>query len=270
MTEVTAPLKVIFVGGAPRSGTSVTHSLLCTAPAVNEFHNEISFARPVFEAYAVGMEHWETHTSTFFQAPEHLRLHVNKLAQLSMGLIWRALKRPRVLCVKDPLLTVNFVAVKAVLDWPCQFVTVLRHPHDVIRSQQEVYTRSGVVLDEAQVYRLALDYMLSYAHIDDPDMEGSVFHFRYEDLGQDWLTDQLRAFTGMGGIDPALLWNNGAHQPSEQEKADPFYSPKYHKPIDTSRRLDPLSAEFQQIVNDLCGPLMERCGYHPDGRVESW
>lgn len=270
MTTATGPMKVIFVGGAPRSGTSVTHALLCTAPSCNEYHQEISFVRPLFESYAVGMEHWEGHTSGFFQVPEHLKLHVRKLVQQSMHYVWRVLKQPKVMCVKDPLLTKNFVAVKAVMEWPTQFVTVLRHPHDVIRSQQEVYARAGVVMDEVEVYRLAEEYMLSYAHVDDPDMAGSVFHFRYEDLGHDWLTDQLRAFTGMGGIDPAKIWNQGSYVPTEQQKADPFYSPKYHGAIDTTRRLDPLSPEFQAIVNNYCAPLMERCGYNPDGTVESW
>lgn len=270
MDTTTGPMKVIFVGGAPRSGTSVTHALLCTAPASNEYYPEIGFVRPLFEAYSVGMEHWEAHTSQYFKIPEHLKLHIRKLAQQSMSLVWRVLKQPKVMCVKDPLLTKNFVAVKTVMEWPCQFVTVLRHPHDVLRSQQEVYTRSGVVMDEVEVYRLCEQYMLSYAHVDDPDMDGSVFHFRYEDLGQDWLTDQLRAFTGMGGIDPAAIWDQGAHDPSELEKADPFYSPKYHRPIDTTRRLDPLAPEFQLIANELCAPIMERCGYNPDGSVESW
>jgi hypothetical protein len=270
MNTPTGPMKVIFVGGAPRSGTSVTHALLCTAPACNAYHPEISFVRPIFESYAVGMEHWEGHTSSFFQIPEHLRLHVQKLAQQSMGLVWRALKQPKVLCVKDPLLTRNFVAVKAVIGWPCQFVTVLRHPHDVIRSQQEVYARARVTMDAAEVYRLAHEYMQSYAHVDDPDLEGSVFHFRYEDLGNDWLTDQLRAFTGLGGIDPERIWDNGSYQPSERERADPFYSPKYHQKLDTTRRLDPLAPAFQEIVNGVCAPLMERCGYRPDGTVDPW
>jgi len=180
------------------------------------------------------------------------------------------LKEPKVLCVKDPRLTKNFVAVKAVMDWPCQFVTVLRHPHDVIRSQQEVYARSGVKMGLYEVYDLCKEYMLSYAHVDDPDMEGSVFHFRYEDLGNDWLTDQLRAFTGMGGIDATTMWEHGSHQPSEQEKADPFYSPKYHGPIDTIRRLDALVPEFRQVIEALCAPLMQRCGYNNDGSVERW
>ena len=96
-------------------------------------------------------------------------------------------------------MTTYFVAVKAVMELPCQFVKVLRHPHDVIRSQQEVYTRSGATMGDYEVYDLWKEYMQSYAHIGDPDIEGSVFHFRYDDLGSDWLTDQLRAFTGMGG-----------------------------------------------------------------------
>jgi hypothetical protein len=270
MPDHVMPFNTVFVGGAPRSGTSVTHALLCTAPGSNAYHPEISFIRPVFESYVVGMAQWQAHTAVFFQSPEELRRHVARLAQESMTLVWNILERPKVLCVKDPLLTRNFAAVRAVMEWPCQFVTVLRHPHDVVRSQQEVYSRSGVTMDTVEVYRLCQEYMLSYMHIDDPDMDGSVFHFRYEDLGQDWLTDQLRAFTGMGGIDPALLWNKGAHEPSEQEKADPFYSPKYHSPIDTARRLDPLAPEFQRIVNDLCGPIMERCGYQPDGGVDRW
>ncbi len=270
MSETTGPRKVIFVGGAPRSGTSVTHALLCTAPGCNDYHCEISFVRPIYESYTVGMDQWESHTSHFFKVPEHLKLHVRKLVQQSMFYIWRVLKQPVIMCVKDPLLTQNFASVKAVTEWPTQFVTVLRHPHDVIRSQQEVYARSGIEMNASNVYRLAEEYMHSYAHLDDPEMEGSVFHFRYEDLGQDWLTDQLRSFTGMGGIDPLQLWDQGAHKATEAEKADPFYSPKYHGPIDTTRRLDPLSPEFRQIVNRICAPLMERCGYLPDGTVEVW
>ncbi|MFN4128552.1 MAG: sulfotransferase [Paracoccaceae bacterium] len=270
MAEATAPMKVIFVGGAPRSGTSVTHALLCTAPACNRYHPEISFVRPIFQSYRVGMDQWESHSATFFQIPEHLRLHVQKLAQQSMSHVWRVLARPRVLCVKDPLLTRDFPAVKAVMQWPCQFVTVLRHPHDVIRSQQEVYARSGVPIDETTVYRLATEYVESYAHLNDPELENSVFHFRYEDLENDWLISQLRAFTGLGGIDPDQIWQKEAHIPTEAEKADPFFSPKYHRPIDTTRRFDGLSPRFQEIVNHVCSSVMKSCGYFPDGSLEKW
>jgi len=49
---------MIFVGGAPRSGTTVTHALLCTSDRTNAFHPEISFVRPLFNAYSVGMQNW--------------------------------------------------------------------------------------------------------------------------------------------------------------------------------------------------------------------
>ncbi|GEM_PF-1626223 len=270
MAEATAPMKVIFVGGAPRSGTTVTHALLCTAPACNQYHPEISFVRPIFQSYQTGLDLWESHTATFFQVPEHLRLHVQRLAQQSMSHVWRVLSKPRILCVKDPLLTCDFAAVKAVMEWPCQFVTVLRHPHDVIRSQQEVYARSGVPMDETTVHRLATEYVESYAHLNDPDLESSVFHFRYEDLEHDWLISQLRDFTGMGGIDPDQIWQKGSQTPSEAGKANPFFSPKYHRPIDTTRRLGPLPPKFQAVVNDICANVMQSCGYFPDGTLEKW
>ena len=272
-TELKGPRKAIFVGGAPRSGTSVTHALLCTASECNRYHPEISFVRPIFDSYTVGMEHWQGHTRIFFQIPDHLRLHVRKLAHQSMHYVWRVLKQPQVLCVKDPLLTPNFPSVKAVMEWPSQFVTVLRHPHDVIRSQQEVYGRSGVAMSAVDVHRICRQYLDSYAHVEDPALAGKLFHFRYEDLGSDWLTDQLRDFTGLADLDPEAVWDRGEkgrHVPTEAERADPFFSPKYHSPIDTARRFDPLAPELQKLVNGICAPLMDRCGYQPDGEVAPW
>ncbi|MBL4919344.1 sulfotransferase family protein [Szabonella alba] len=270
MSDATGPAKVIFVGGAPRSGTSVTHALLCTAPASNPYHPEISFIRPIFQSYALGLHLWQSHTNAFFQIPEHLKMHVGTLAEQSLLHVWRVLKKPEVLCVKDPLLTKDFPSVNAVMQRPCQFVTVLRHPHDVVRSQQEVYSRAGVPMVEGTVRKLSVEYMESYAHLNKPEMEGRAFHFRYEDLGNDWLIEQLHAFTGLNGIDSEQIWNSGKHVPSEAEKADPFFSPKYHRPINTERRFDRLKPEFQSIVNEVCLPLMESSGYLKNGDVEAW
>jgi hypothetical protein len=34
--------------------------------------------------------------------------------------------------------------------------------------------------------------------------------------------------------------------------------------------LDPLKKDFQTIVNSVCAPLMERCGYNSDGTIAVW
>lgn len=101
-------------------------------------------------------------------------------------------------------------------------------------------------------------------------MAGVVLQLRYEDLGTDWQTEQLRAFTGLAGIDPSRVWTEDAAREPELSVKNPFHSPKYHRPIDTTRRLDPIGAPFRDIANQICAPLMVRCGYRPDGGVDTW
>jgi hypothetical protein len=269
-SEPTSPVKTIFVGGAPRSGTTVTHAIICTAPEVCAHHPEISFVRPVFDAYAVGVENWDSHARWFFKTPADLRKVVWAMVRHPLTHVWNALKRPQVLCVKDPLLTPKFPVVKAVMEWPCQFVTVLRHPHDVVRSQQEVYARSGVEMLSQDVERICHEYLAAYAHLDDPGMAGAVLPIRYEDLGTDWQTEQLRGFTGLPGIDPLATWPANPRVDPDRVGSGAFFSPKYQRPLDTSRRLDPLTAQFGDIADLICAPLMPRYGYLPGGRVESW
>ena len=60
------PSKIVFVGGAPRSGTSVTHALICTSRSVSPYHREISFFRGIPLAYRNGRAAWREHTRHFF------------------------------------------------------------------------------------------------------------------------------------------------------------------------------------------------------------
>ncbi|SLN70241.1 hypothetical protein ROG8370_03346 [Roseovarius gaetbuli] len=262
------PSKVVFVGGAPRSGTSVTHALLCTAPAANRYHPEISYVRPVLESYGVGIEKWQGHTSGFFREPEHFKLHIRKLVTMQLTYIARVLAYPRVLCVKDPLLTPYFPMMREVLGWPSQYVTVLRHPHNVMRSLQEVVEREGNEFDDELIHFAAHDYLNSYAHIDDPILEGVLMCLRYEDLNEPETIQALREFTGMPGINPDNIWKEDGHETTAEEQADPWYSPKYHGKIDLSSRLSPLSPHIREVVNEVCAPLMEEFGYLPDGSCE--
>lgn len=262
------PTKVIFVGGAPRSGTSVTHALMCTAQAVNRYHPEISYVRPVLEAYEVGMDKWQAHTRMFFREPEHFKLHIRKLIMIQMTYIARVLGYPRVLCVKDPLMTPYFPMMREVLGWPSQYVTVMRHPHNVVRSLQEVVEREGKDFNDKLIHFAANDYLNSYAHIEHPSLEGALICLRYEDSNEPETIDALRDFTGLPGIDPASVWKENNHQTTAAEQADPWYSPKYHGAIDTSSRLSPLAPHIRDVVNDICGPIMEEYGYLPDGSHE--
>ena len=262
------PERVIFVGGAPRSGTSVTHALLCTAQACNRYHPEISFVRPVLESYVEGMARWSTHTKGFFREPEDFKLHVRGLLQQQLSYISRVLSRPMVLCVKDPLLTPLFYAMYEVLSWPSQYVTVLRHPHHVVRSLQEVVEREGNKFDDDLIQFAAHDYLKSYAHLTDPRLDGVLLCLRYEDLNAPETIQALRDFTRLPGIDPSATWQGDSHQVTPEDQADPWFSPKYRRPIDTKNRLSPLAPHIRDVVNEVCAPIMEDYGYNEDGSFD--
>jgi len=259
------PGKVIFVGGAPRSGTSVTQALICTATAVNSYHPEISFVRPILESYVVGMDKWSVHTRRFFRAPEHFKLHARKMMNMQLMHISAVLKFPRVLCVKDPLLSPLFPTMREVLGWPSQYVTVLRHPHHVLRSLQEVVERGGDNFDEELIHFAVQDYLNSYEHLEDPSLEDALMCLRYEDLHAPETIEALREFTGFPGIHPDNIWKDSTHRVTAQDQLNPWYSPKFYEGLDTDFRLSPLAPHICDIVNEVCGSFMEDYGYLPDG-----
>ncbi|MEY8120553.1 sulfotransferase [Falsihalocynthiibacter sp. BN13B15] len=255
---------VIFVGGAPRSGTTVTHHLICTSEDTNPYHSEISFILPFIQSYWTGMDNWDNHTKTFFAEPEHFRLHSRHHLELSLAHVSKVFDDPKILTVKDPAMTPYFSEINALLHGRVKFVTTVRHPYNVVRSLQAVNEKSGLVFGVEDVKQCAEVYMSTYHHIDHPGLKDVLFVLRYEDILQESVLDALRAFTGLSDIDPDRL---GIHNPDPDaalNENDPWYSPKYHAKIDISNRLSPLDPEFRAIVNEMCRPMMERFDYHDE------
>lgn len=253
--------KIVFVGGAPRSGTTVTHALLCTSSHTNAYHPEISFMRPLFNSYAVGMASWNAHTNAFFRERAHFRLHLRKGIDISLNHLDIVLGHPETLCVKDPLLTPSFHWVNEMMDGQAKFVTVVRNPFDVVRSRQEVIERSGRTFTPAIAAETCREYHRSYVHLDNEALQDRLFHFRYEDLNDPSVIQGLGAFTGYTDISTERVWNSGAGPKEEKAQTDPWFSPKYHSPINTERRLSPLADEYAEVVNRICGKLIERFEY---------
>jgi len=250
---------MIFVGGAPRSGTTVTHALLCTSDRTSPYHPEISFVRPLFSAYSEGMQNWN-HTNSFFKEPSHFDVHMRFIVLHSLNHIAKVQGNPEILCVKDPLLTPLFPWVHQLLGDQSRFVTVVRNPYDVVRSRQEVVEKTGRAFTIQDAASVANEYMRSYAHLDDKALQAVLFVLKYEDLIEPAVIAGLREFTGCDDISPDKVW---AEQPQTNEAAakDPWFSPKYRRPINTENRLDPLGNEFRAVVDRICGPMMARFGY---------
>jgi hypothetical protein len=260
-----APDKIVFVGGAPRAGTTVTHALLCTAPGFAPYHPELSFFRTIPSAYRLGRSVWNEHTGAFFADQAAFAELMRQTARSWLDHTWRALGRPTVLSVKDPHLTPMFPDVQRLLPQEAWFVTVCRHPCDVVRSRQQVHEKSGVgpPFGEAQVAAVAREYLTYYQAVLTTNFGGRHFMFRYEDLGADRVRDGLAQFLGVGDFALANLWRtaDGGEIAPGHEGPNPWGSPKYFRDIDLTRRLEPLRPDWQPLVKSICRPVMTRMGY---------
>ena len=253
---------VIFVGGAPRSGTTVTHALLCTSEHANKYCPEISFVRPLFNAYSVGIHNWRNHTYAFFKSPQHYTLHMRGHVQRSLNQIALALGGPETLVVKDPLLTPMFYWAHRLMGPNAKFVTVVRDPYNVVRSRQEVIEKMGRAFTVQDAQEAAKEWMACYAHLDLEEMKSRVFAFRYEDLKNPETVADLKTFSGLSDIDPDNIWlERRQAEAGPNADANPWFSPKYMKPIDTENRLEPLVANFCDVVDSVCSALQKRYGY---------
>jgi hypothetical protein len=252
------PQQLVFVGGAPRSGTTVTHALLCTSAKVSDYHPEISYFRALMIGYRNGRGAWKQHTSAFFDDPEAFRLMMRETADVSMRHLWRALGRAEILCMKDPLLTPFFPDLHLLYPQEAKFVVVVRHPYEVVRSRQEVHEKSGEArpFGPADAAAVAREYLSIYRAILTQDFGGRLFIFRYEDLQTEPVQAGLARFVGVDDLDASRMWGD-----APDVSADPWGSPKYNKPIDLSPRLDALSPELAKAVAAVAAPIMQRFDY---------
>jgi hypothetical protein len=259
MTAADGPQNMVFVGGAPRSGTTVTHALLCTSKRVSDYHPEISFFRGLMIGFRNGRGAWKQHTSAFFADPEAFRLVMRESADVSMRHVWRALGASEILCMKDPLLTPFFPDLHQLYPREARFVVVVRHPYEVVRSRQEVHEKGGAqhTFGVADAAAAAREYLATYRAILAHNFSGKLFMFRYEDLLTEDIQAGLAKFIGVDDLDPGRMWGDGAQDLTN----DAWSSPKYNKAIDLAPRLDTLSPVLAETVKTICAPIMQRFNY---------
>ncbi|MFN3585128.1 sulfotransferase family protein [Phenylobacterium sp.] len=257
------PEKVVFVGGTPRSGTTITHAVLCAAPGVNGYVPEASFFVHLVKAYYAGVTHWDIHTHGLYPDAETFRLSIAAAAEAVLQDLWRHVGRPRVLCLKDPLMTEWFPWAARLLP-DARFVTVCRHPFDVVRSRQDGYERtSGEPFTLEMALDVARDYLRDYQSVLSHNFRGRHLMFRYEDLNTARVLSAMAKLVEAPGFVASRLWQtpDGRLRTSFGSDDDPTSSPKYGGSIDLTPRLDPLRADWQAAVAAICRPVMMRMNY---------
>ncbi len=257
------PFEIVFVSGAPRSGTSIAHALICTSARVNNYIGECSYFSQMIRAFDRGMETFDLHTRYYFNnqlefADFHRSLLVDVLTSH-----WKKLDRPDILVLKDPDM-LPIIPTVAGLIQQAKFVILHRDPLDVIASRIQVQTRGNPHQNfhhPDNVSGLAEEYVGGYRAIEKLDTEepNRVLYQEYEKLVRQDLAN-LQKFLGISDISPFSVWENSAVHSKDVEN-NAWNSALYFKPLSSEaigayRKC--LNPETTHQIELLCRPTANR------------
>lgn len=256
------PFEIVFISGAPRSGTTIAHALICTSASVNRYVGECSYLSQLVRAFDRGIETFDIHTNFYFDSQsEYTELHRRLLATV-LTAHWRHLGRPNILALKDPDMLPIIPSVAALLE-EAKFVILYRDPLDVIASRVGVQTRRnprGNFTNPDNISGLAEEYVSGYRAIEGfaANEPKRVFYQEYERLVQLDLT-ALQKFLGLRDLDPSLVWRDSAVKPKDVAD-NPWNSSLYFKLVSSDSigsYQKTFDAETIHLIKRLCGPTME-------------
>ncbi|MCJ2042495.1 sulfotransferase [Methylobacterium sp. J-059] len=249
---------LVFVGGAPRTGTTILHALICTSPNTNNYVAECGYLTNMLMPYFLGLEGWEIHTKHFFGSHEEFFRYHAAIVSDVVSKIHDQLGRPARLKLKDPIMTRFFHHVAQMLP-QARFVVIFRDPRDTIISRLNVTRRlqNGREPSREDIKSACYEYNISY--------NGIIAHPRilnhrmmvvdYNDITEDKWIPSLENF-GIYGIDPAKVWSSDNTQIKDY-RTDPWSTDLYGA-SPSSRSVNRYKSDLDQKIADY---IMEQCGW---------
>ncbi|MDP6515658.1 MAG: sulfotransferase [Alphaproteobacteria bacterium] len=276
-------MTTIFIGGVPRSGTTLMQSILCADRTTNPMLGEPFYFRKIVYAYKQTKQEFARRGGGFFGDPDKLR-------QFSADWVSRFLDQVRAnhpgvdnLVIKEPLLTRHFIEVAELLP-DARLVVMVRDPRDVIGSMIRVAERMGTkgTVPNNMAPALARDldilcesvnsYYRELLRYRAPGVRRNLCFVFYEAVVGETMEalDKIRAFTGLELSDyrPEHDWNRNGAGFAPPDPDDPWPSALWGRPITAAPigeyRTTLTGPEITTIERD-CALLFESFGYPCDG-----
>lgn len=259
------PFEPYFVGGAPRTGTTILHALICTDPSVNDYIAEASYFTALLRGFAIGWSRFDTHTYAYFADHQELGRYHSQLLRAVLHDIWEHVGRPKKLVLKDPMMSWQ-IGNLAQLIPETKYVLSIRDPRDVIASRVTVMRKGNpdVVVTEQDIVKICSEFNVSYA----PLIDGAnIFVNRallvpYEGLSRSGDLSSVNAFMGIT-CQPDRVWHSKLTDINRPASKTEWHTEQYGRPLNANsigNYAEILTPEQVQLVLTQCGPLMLRLG----------
>lgn len=245
---------VVFVGGAPRSGTTMLHALLCTSPNVNDYVAECRYFTTLLEPLSTALKQYKFYSQFYFDSEANLlRYHATLLSKVLCDMRSH-LGSPAILALKDPYITPQ-IPFLVQINEAIRSLVVFRDHRDCLASIVRAERKGGVVVDEERFMRICREYNGIYTSLigQYSVLSGRVVLIRYEDLVVGDCSDLFQR-VGVEGVDVAKLWSSSKTDVSHYADHN-YYSDLFGKPIDKQRigyYRDVLSDRMLEIADEEC------------------
>lgn len=254
----------LFVAGAPRSGTTILHAIVCSAEKTNRYITECSYFTAFLHPLLVGLDTFDVHTKHYFATREALIQNHSDILNNELSKIWAKTGKPEVLALKDPMLTPLIPHLAEPLP-KAKFVVSVRDPRATISSRIEVAkreTQDGEVADD-QVRRFCDEYVHMYGTVTNhlPALEDRILIVDYRDVVKGTALDKLTAF-GVGRIDTSRIWSNTIADPTRP--SSDVWATDLHGKMPSVASIDRyrehLDSRTENMILDICGPVARALG----------
>jgi len=199
------PFTHIFIGGAPRTGTTLLQNILCTDRDVNPQVSEAVIFRYLIDCFNKSEKNDELHPAMYFSSNANLKSFfcgiINNLLQN-----FKSLHNCHKTVLKEPELTKFFPLINRLVD-SCCFICIIRDPRDAVvsmlqwgekmRERGEKHFFQNRDMDALGKYYLSF-YLPVFNALKNNESMHCLF-IRYEDLVSepDAQATHLQSFTGL-------------------------------------------------------------------------
>ncbi len=264
MDDLVEKFTPVFVGGAPRSGTTVLHALLCTSEKTNPYIGECSYFSAFITPYIVGLDNFDVHTRHYFSSEEEFAENHARILRRELTKIWKRVGRPQMLVLKDPSLTASFHHLARLLP-KAQFVVSIRDPRDTIASRIEVTRRqkNRSSLNYREIDAFCREYHTIYRTVirNKAEFGDRLSMVNYSDVVNGKAIPALENM-GIGKIYPDSIWKEvitDIRVYAQNEWATPLYGQKLST-ASIGRHSNVLSPAIEAFIVRRCGTLAREMG----------